>query len=197
MKRLGGSGFRAAIISALASLALLGGGPVASAAPALVLSPSSGLTAGQTVTVTLDGLTANMPTVAVGQCKPQIVQPTDCNLTGSLMGQADAQGVWQPAGGNHTLALVSSIGGTDCTSAPGACTISVTSLTDPSNILTSVPLTFGAAKTPETTVVAGDSATSDSDDSNTGLIVGIAVAVVVVVLAVTVVAVRRRGSGTR
>lgn len=180
--------------------ALLGTSPIALAAPALQLSQNSGLTVGQTVTVTLDGLPPNLPTVAVGQCKPQVVAPTDCNLTGSLLGTADPQGTWQPNGGNKTLTLIATVGGTDCTAAAGACTIAVTSLTNPNQILASVPLTFGpAAASAKPSATEGDSSASESsdEDSNTPLIIGIAAVVVVVVGAGITVAARRRAGGSR
>ncbi|WP_067720881.1 neocarzinostatin apoprotein domain-containing protein [Nocardia yamanashiensis] len=187
---------RCALLLTAAASGLLLSAPAAQADATLRVSETSGLAAGHTVTVNLDGLPANLATVAVGQCKPQIVQPTDCNLTGSLMGRADEQGVWQPNGGNRTLTLVAAINGTDCATSAGACTVSVTSLTDPSHILASVPLTFGAKQTPPTSSPAA-AASSDSDDDNTGVAVGVGAAVVAVAAAVGVVLFRRRGAGTR
>lgn len=182
-------------LAALGSTAVMlcAGTPAATADPALKLSVNSGLAAGQVITVSLAGLPANLPTVAVGQCKPTVVSPADCNLGGSLMGRADAQGEWQPNGGNRSITLVGAVGGTDCTATPGACTVAVTSLTDPTRILASVPLTFGAERTPAPTASAAAAADSDDDSGNTGVVVGIAAAVVVVIAAVGFVVVRRRG----
>ncbi|MGW0247412.1 neocarzinostatin apoprotein domain-containing protein [Nocardia goodfellowii] len=186
--------FRLAVLTAAAT-GLLAAAPTASAAPTLQLDTSTGVAAGQTITVELSGLDANLAGVAVGQCKPQVVAPTDCHLTGSLMGSADAQGVWQPRNGARSLTLVAAVGGTDCTAAPGACAISVTSLTNPSQILASVPLTFAAktAAQPTPAPVASPAAESDSDD-NTGMIVGIAVAVLVAAAIAAFFLLRRRGS---
>ncbi|GAB4586541.1 neocarzinostatin apoprotein domain-containing protein [Nocardia sp. IFM 10818] len=186
---------RFALLGGTAAAALLAGSPAALAAPELQVNPVSGVQAGQTVTVTLTGLPPNLPTVAVGQCTPQITLPTDCHLGGSLMGSADAQGAWQPGDGGRDLVLVGAVGGTDCTAAPGACTIAVTSLTDPSRILASVPLRFGAQETPKPTAPVEITAAADSDeDSNTGLLIGIGAAVVAVaVVAAGLVLARRRG----
>lgn len=192
MISMSSNGFRAVAIGAAAAAAVLMGNPVGYAAPTLGLSESSGLTAGQSVTITLDGLPPNLPMVAVGQCKPQITQPTDCNLSGSRMGKVDEQGVWQPVDGNKTVTLVASIGGVDCGTAPGACTVAVTSLTNPSNILASTPLTFGAKEAAKPTAVASDS--TDSDDSNTGMMIGIGAAAVVVLAVVGVLVWRRRSA---
>ncbi|WP_194818179.1 neocarzinostatin apoprotein domain-containing protein [Nocardia sp. XZ_19_385] len=187
--------FRLAVLAAAACGGLLAAAPAALAAPTLQLDASTGVAAGQTITVNLEGLDANLAGVAVGQCKPQVVAPTDCNLSGSLMGAADAQGVWQPRAGGRTLTLVGAVGGTDCTTAPGACAISVTSLTNPSQILASVPLTFGAKTAAQPTpAAAAPAAESDNDDSNTGMIVGITGAVVVIVAIAALVLMRRRAT---
>ncbi|QLY28789.1 neocarzinostatin apoprotein domain-containing protein [Nocardia huaxiensis] len=184
---------RTSALVAVAGAAALAGSPAAMAEPTLTLSVSTGVTAGQTVTVQLEGLPPDLPTVAVGQCKPQITTPADCNLGGSLMGRSDAQGMWQPNGGSRTLTLVASIGGVDCAAAPGACTVAVTSLTNPSDILASVPLDFGAKQPAAPSTVAAESPDSDADDSNSGVLIGIAAAVVVLVAVVAVLFVRRRG----
>lgn len=186
--------FRAAALGAAAVVTVLAGSPTATAEATLQVSESSGLSAGQTITVTLAGLPPNLPTVAVGQCKPQITLPTDCNLSGSRMGKSDAQGVWQPNNGDTTIVLVDSVGGTNCLSAPGACTVAVTSLTDASNILASVPLTFGPKETTKPPAGQNDSQASDtSDDSNTAVVVGIVAAVVVIAIVAAVIVLRRRG----
>ncbi|WP_167768715.1 neocarzinostatin apoprotein domain-containing protein [Nocardia sp. CS682] len=184
---------RLVALAALTTVGLLGGVPTALAAPALQVSQSTGLAVGQTVTVTLDGLPANMAAVAVGQCKPRIAGPGDCNLTGSMMGAADGQGSWQPTGDKRAITLVGAVGGTDCTAAPGACTISVTSLTNATEIIASVPLTFGPpAETPKPTAADSDSAESDDSDSNTPVMAGIGIAAAVLIAAAVVLVARRR-----
>ncbi|WP_194824423.1 neocarzinostatin apoprotein domain-containing protein [Nocardia sp. XZ_19_231] len=190
MKRIGTP---LGILGAVAVAAIWSATPAA-AAPTLQVSQSTGLAAGQTVTVTLDGLPANMPAVAVGQCKPQITGPADCHLAGSMLGAADGQGRWQPNPGKGGIALVATVGTTDCAAAPGACTISVTSLTNATEILASVPLTFGPAA--ETPVTATDAAEAESEDadSNTTMMVGIAAGVVVIAAVAVAVVIRRRGT---
>lgn len=188
---LRGNSIRAVAIGAAATVAVLMGSPASHAAPTLTLSESSGVSAGQTVTITLTGLPPNLPTVAVGQCKPQITLPTDCNLSGSRMGKADEQGVWQPTDGNSALTLAASIGGVDCATTPGACTIAVTSLTNPSNVLASVPLTFGAKEAPKPTAVEANSTESDDGD-NTAMMIGIGAAAVLALAAVALLVWRGR-----
>ncbi|WP_067814594.1 neocarzinostatin apoprotein domain-containing protein [Nocardia inohanensis] len=182
---------RLALLAATAT-GLLVGAPAATAAPHLEATPTSGLSVGQSVTIKLDGLPANMASVAVGQCKPQIVAPTDCNLTGALMGKADEQGTWQAATGNAAVVLVGKVGDTDCTAAPGACTLSVTSLTNPSQILASIPLSFGSA--PTTAPAAASSSVDADDDSDTGWYIGGGVVAVLVLAAVLLIVFRRRGA---
>ncbi|KAA8889424.1 hypothetical protein F3087_10890 [Nocardia colli] len=187
-------GIHTAALAAFTTIAVLAGTPAALAVPALQVSQSTGLAAGQTITVTLDGLPANMPAVAVGQCKPQITSPGDCNLPGSMLGTADAQGKWQPTGEKRSIALVADVGGTDCTAAPGACTISVTSLTNATEIIASVPLTFGpAAETPKPTAALNNAAGTDDSDGNTAVVVGVGVGAVVIIAAAVFFAARRRG----
>ncbi|MEC3957749.1 neocarzinostatin apoprotein domain-containing protein [Nocardia sp. CDC153] len=127
-----------AVLTGLTAIALFGGATIAQAA-SVDVSQAWGVSAGQTISVSVSGLAPNLASVAVGQCTAQISGPSDCNLGGSLLGTADVQGNW--SGGSITL--VASVGGVDCTAAAGACTIAVTSLTDPTNILASVPLSFG------------------------------------------------------
>ncbi|MEV0248654.1 neocarzinostatin apoprotein domain-containing protein [Nocardia sp. NPDC050712] len=173
---------RAPFVVLLAAAGLALTAPAASAAPTLQLNESSGLAPGQAVTISLDGLPPNLTTVAVGQCKPQITLPTDCQLAGSRMGKADDKGKWQALDGNNTLTLVSAIGDVDCTTGPGACVIAVTSLTQPGNLLASTPLAFGAKEAPKPAAAPAAAEPAD-EDSNTALFLGIGVAVVVVIAA--------------
>ncbi|WP_216908716.1 neocarzinostatin apoprotein domain-containing protein [Nocardia noduli] len=167
---------------------LLATSPVAAADPALQVESHTGVAVGQSVTVRLEGLPANLPMVAVGQCKPLVKGPTDCNLPTALMGSADAAGVWKSQGGSTSITLAADVGGVDCTSAAGACAIAVTSLTDPTAILAAVPLTFGSPEPAPVTRAAPAAAEDDSD--YTMVIVG---AVTVAVLAgLVLLAVRRR-----
>ncbi|TCJ97117.1 neocarzinostatin apoprotein domain-containing protein [Nocardia alba] len=190
---------RCAVMAAATTAAVLGsvvaGTPHAAADVTVAPSANTGLSVGQSITVEVGGLPANLASVAVGQCKPAIVAPTDCNLTGSLLGTADDKGVWQPTGGKRTVTLIAAVGGTDCTTAAGACTLAVTSLTDPSKILASTPLAFGAPTTtpPPTTSVAAQP-DSDDDDTNVALIVGVGFVVGAAVAVVATAVLRRRKS---
>jgi hypothetical protein len=184
--------FRSAVGAAATAVALLATAPLAAAGPTLHPSPIGDVTVGEVVTVAVDGLPPNLAQVAVGQCKPQVVAPTDCNLGASLLGSADAQGAWQPGMRGTTITLTASVGPVDCTAAPGACTLAVTSLTDPGHILASVPLTFGHAPAVAATTPKAAAADSDSSDSQTTAIVVAVVVIVIVVLAVAALLVRRR-----
>ncbi|WP_067701440.1 neocarzinostatin apoprotein domain-containing protein [Nocardia jejuensis] len=133
---------RAGVLAAAVAGGLLATSGPATAGAFLSLSQTDGVSAGQSVSVSLGGLPADLASVAVGQCKAQVSGPADCNLVGTLMGHADGDGNWQSNGG-YSITLVGSIGGVDCASGPGACTIAVTSLTNPSAIITSAPLSFG------------------------------------------------------
>ncbi|WP_327146172.1 neocarzinostatin apoprotein domain-containing protein [Nocardia sp. NBC_01327] len=183
--------FRGVAGAAVTAAALLATSAPAGAAPVLHPTPTGDVTVGQSITVALDGLPPNLPTVAIGQCKPQITSPADCNLGGSLLGGADAQGIWKPGARGAVVTLVASVGGIDCTSAPGACTLAVTSLTNPADILASVPLTF--TKPGASHENAGATADSSSSDSTVvGVIIAIVVVVVLSVILAAVVLRRRR-----
>ena len=125
-----------ASVAGLAAVALFGAAPAEAAT--IAVSQSGGVAVGQRVSVSISGLAPNLASVAVGQCKARISGPSDCNLPGSLLGKADAQGNWRAG----SITLVASVGGVNCVASPGACTIAVTSLTDPHNILAAVPLSF-------------------------------------------------------
>ncbi|MEC3957750.1 hypothetical protein VMT65_32275 [Nocardia sp. CDC153] len=173
--------------AAVAAAALLAAAPAASAAPTLHPTPGGAVSVGEVITIALDGLPANLPNVAIGQCKPTVTSPSDCQLDRSLLGNADAQGVWQPGQRGRTIVLTASVGGVDCASAPGACTLAVTSLTNPTNILTSIPLTFGSATTTKPAAQQ-----TDSSDSHLAVIVTGIVVVVLLAAALTYLLLRAR-----
>lgn len=134
---------RAGTLIAMAGAGVLALSDPAQAAVTLKMSKTTGLKVGDKIEiVTLTGLKPNLASVAVGQCKPRVAGPTDCNTSGSLLGTADAAGKWKPGAKGSTITVVAKIGSTDCTAKAGACIIGVTSLTDPSNVLATVPLTF-------------------------------------------------------
>ncbi|WP_157514444.1 hypothetical protein [Nocardia concava] len=182
---------RGVVGAAVTAAALLATAPSAGAAPALHPTPGGEVSVGEVITIALDGLPANLPNVAIGQCKPAIAAASDCQLDRSLLGNADAQGVWQPGQRGRTIVLTASVGGVDCTSAPGACTLAVTSLTNPTAILTSVPLTFGTAPTAKPAAQQ-----SDSRDSHVGEIIAGVVVVILLAAALTYLLLRQRKSST-
>lgn len=129
--------------------------PPSFAAPSVTVSATTGLTDGQTVTVTGSGFDANLKGIAVGQCIEGFTGPTDCNLQGgATFRNADASG----AIAEVTLKLAETFGTTDCTKVQ--CVIGVAPLpTNASDAVvaanTSVTkLTFGAAAEEETTAAA-------------------------------------------
>lgn len=137
---------RAAAVAAISAASVFAFTPSAMAAASLKLSKTSGLKAGDKIeVVSLTGLEPNLASVAVGQCKPVVTGTADCNISGSLLGTADAGGKWKPGSKGSTITLEAKIGGTDCTAKSGACIIGVTSLTNPTNILAKVSLSFSGS----------------------------------------------------
>ncbi|WP_040796355.1 neocarzinostatin apoprotein domain-containing protein [Nocardia higoensis] len=134
---------RLGALTVVAGAAVLGATGTASAAPSLWVSQTSGVSAGQTVSVSLSGITADLGSVAIGQCKSSVSSVGDCNLAGGLLGKADGAGKWVSNKGTNAITLVGSLGGANCAAAPGTCSMVVTSLNNPYNILATVPLTFG------------------------------------------------------
>ncbi|MET7770076.1 neocarzinostatin apoprotein domain-containing protein [Nocardia sp. NPDC005366] len=185
-------GLRIGAVFALAA-GLLALSPVASADPALRLDPATGAKPGQSITVSVEGLPANLAMVAVGQCKSVMVAPTDCNLPGALMGAADAAGVWKPNAGKSSIIIAADVAGADCTSAAGTCVIAVTSLTNPGAIIASVPLTLGSAE-PQPAAAPATEAAEEDDSNSTMMIVGVVALVVVLAAAALLVALRRKRS---
>ncbi|GAB2839107.1 neocarzinostatin apoprotein domain-containing protein [Actinocorallia aurea] len=156
-------------LAALTGAAVLLFAPSASAAAAqLSISKTSGLAAGDVVTVnSLTGLTPNLASVAVGQCLTAVKGPNDCNLTGSLLGKADASGKWVPPAKGNKITIVKTVGGKDCTVA-GTCIIGVTSLMNPSNIITKVAITFGSSGSGSGTGTGTGTGTGDGTGTGTG-----------------------------
>lgn len=134
---------RLGVLAAATGAAALAATGTASAGPALWVSQTSGVSVGQTVSVSLSGISADLGSVAIGQCKSSVASVADCNLAGGLLGKADGSGQWVSNKGTDAITLVGSLGGANCAAAPGTCIIAVTSLNNPYNILATVPLTFG------------------------------------------------------
>ena len=101
----------ALLIAALATLVLVDGSP-AWAAAKLTVSKTTGLTDGAQITVSGNGFTPNMNTIAVGQCIKEVAGPSDCNLAGgSQFVNANAQGKFGPI----TIKVAKKFGSFDCT----------------------------------------------------------------------------------
>lgn len=135
---------RLGVVSAIGAASVLGLGPSALAAPTLKLSKTTGVKAGDSVTVeSFTGLDPNLQAIVIGQCKPKLAQGACVNDKALVGGKTDAKGTWTPgSGGPKSIVLVNKIGDVDCTAEPGACVIAATSLLDPTHVLAKVPLTF-------------------------------------------------------
>jgi hypothetical protein len=137
---------QAVVVAAITTASVLALGPPALAAPTLKMSRTTGLKAGDKINVvSLTGLKPGLASVAIGQCKPVVTGTADCDISGALLGTADAAGKWKPGAKGSTITLQAKIGTTACTAKPGACIIGVTSLTNPTNVLVKVPLTFSGS----------------------------------------------------
>ena len=73
------TGRRALAAACLVAAALAFGAPPAQAAPAVTVTPATGLTAGQQVTVSFTGFTPNK-TITVRQCNPEPESGDDCDF---------------------------------------------------------------------------------------------------------------------
>jgi len=151
--------------------------PPSLAAPSVTVSKTSGLSDGETITVTGSGFAPNMASIAVGQCKKGYTGPTDCNLQGgATFRTADASGKIATV----TLKVATTFGGTDCTKV--ACVIGVAPLptnATPAEVTANtadIAITFGAADTgteassdTSTATDTSDTATDTSTDASADL----------------------------
>jgi hypothetical protein len=100
-----------AVIAVAALGALLGfAGPAAAAGPSITVSPSSGLTNGQNVTVKGSGFTANYANMVIVQCAATATGANGCDTNDVKFTKADANGAF-----TVTLTVRSKFGSTDCT----------------------------------------------------------------------------------
>lgn len=120
--------------------------PPASAAPSVEVSATSGLTDGQTITVSGSGFAPNLKGIAVGQCKEGFAGPADCNLQGgATFRNADGSGRITMV----TLKLAMQFNGVDCSKVQ--CVIGVAPLpnANSADVVAAnsvvVPLEFAAA----------------------------------------------------
>lgn len=99
-----------AAVAALAVVTLVAA--PAFAAPAMSVSQLTGLTNGQTITISGSGFEPNLTSIAIGQCVTGYTGPSDCNTAGgATFRNADAQGKIAP----FTITVKEVFGAHDCT----------------------------------------------------------------------------------
>ncbi|HEU5028241.1 MAG TPA: neocarzinostatin apoprotein domain-containing protein [Spirillospora sp.] len=138
---------RAGAVAALAGACVLALAPPALAAPKITASKTTGVKAGDTITVQVTGLTPNETFVTLGECKPGPKLPTDCaaqDTGGAIVGASDAQGnfVTKAKSKDARIKLVAKAGGATCTAKAGACVIAVTAPGNQGPNTAEIPLTF-------------------------------------------------------
>lgn len=148
---------RAGAVAALAGACVLALAPPALAAPKITASRTTGVKAGDTITVQVTGLTPNETFVTLGECKPGPKLPTDCaaqDTGGAIVGASDAQGnfVTKAKSRNAEIKLVAKAGGATCTAKAGACVIAVTAPGNQGPNSAEIPLTFAGGGAPAAAV---------------------------------------------
>ncbi|WP_405915053.1 neocarzinostatin apoprotein domain-containing protein [Streptomyces sp. NBC_00728] len=138
----------------------------AAAAATLTVSRTTGLTPGDTVTVSAKGLSPSQSFVPLGLCKPDPTGPTDCDTATALVGKTDGSGVWHLSSSNATsagLKILAKAGGADCTSKAGACVVAV--FVTATDELAQVPLTVSASGSGSGSPSPGTSASPSASGS--------------------------------
>jgi hypothetical protein len=80
--------------------------------PTLTVSATSGLSTGQTLTISGSGFAANLKSIAIGQCVVGYTGPADCNTSGGAQFKnADASG----SVASFTIVVKEKFGSHDCT----------------------------------------------------------------------------------
>lgn len=145
----------------------------AHAEPAVSVSPSSGLTDGQTVTVTASGFTAGT-TRSVVQCAAQVAGQDDCNVAGVKFINIGADG-----SGSIEFAVVAGDSvfpsGKGCT-ADSPCLITVAEPVAQPTESAGAQITFAAAGGSDTGGTTGDSEQMPETGSETLLLATLAIA---------------------
>jgi len=101
-----------ALAAVAALLVVLATAPPSFAAPTLSVSATTGLTDGQTLTISGSGFAPNLQSIAIGQCVSGYVGPADCNTSGGAQFKnADASGNVA----SFTIKVKEVFGSTDCT----------------------------------------------------------------------------------
>src|SRR6478609_136001 len=100
------------LAAAAALLVVLVTAPPSFAAPTLSVSATTGLTDGQTLTISGSGFDPNLSSIAIGQCTADYVGPADCNTSGgATFKNADASGNVS----SFTIVVKEVFGSHDCT----------------------------------------------------------------------------------
>lgn len=139
---------RAGAIAAIAGACVLALAQPALAAPKIDASKTTGLKAGETITVTVSGLTPGETFVTLGLCEPNPKLPSDCasqDSGGAVQGTSNGAGEFLTKSGSKEakIKLVAKAGDATCASRAGACVIAVTALGANMDANTAqVPLTF-------------------------------------------------------
>ncbi|TDC75872.1 neocarzinostatin apoprotein domain-containing protein [Actinomadura sp. 7K507] len=139
---------RTGAIAAIAGACVLALAQPALAAPKINASKTTGLKAGDTVTVQVTGLTPGETFVTLGLCEPGPKLPSDCaaqDTGAALQGTSNDAGEFVTKDGSTDakLKMVDKAGDATCASKAGACVIAVTALGANMDANTAqIPLTF-------------------------------------------------------
>jgi catabolite regulation protein CreA len=114
----------------------------AQATPTISVSPSSGLSNGQSVTITGSGFTPNS-SVGVSMCDDPIVDGSSCDLSTAKVSRSDGSG-----GFTMTYNVVDTINGHTCV--PSGCLIGGSNLNVENEFSNQVSLSFGTGSTTTT-----------------------------------------------
>ena len=140
---VGGSAHQAPAAEVATSHVRAGGSGVAAlATPTISVSPSSGLSNGQTVSITGSGFTANS-SIGVSMCDDPFVDGSSCDFATAKIGRSDGSG-----GFTLSYAVVDKIKGHTCV--PTGCLIGAANLNVDNEFANRVSLRFGAGSTSTT-----------------------------------------------
>jgi hypothetical protein len=136
------------------------------AAPTLNVSQLTGLTDGQTLTISGSGFEPNLASIAIGQCVVGYAGPSDCNTSGgATFRNADASG----SVGSFTIVVKEKFGANDCTKvqcliAAGPLPTAADEATVAANTVEH-KMSFGAPAAPAATASATTAPTTDPGDA--------------------------------
>jgi hypothetical protein len=157
------------VLAAVAAiLVVLVTAPPSFAAPTLSVSATTGLTDGQTITISGSGFDANLSSIAIGQCIKGYTGPGDCNTAGGAKFRtADANGKVEA----FTIVVKEKFANFDCTKQQ--CVIAAAPLPtnyDAATIKANtyiVPITFGSAASAEPAAAAATTAATTTTATTT------------------------------